>query len=133
MYRQNGAEVIYPIGDTHMPAGPSMFSGQIIVSSEYFSEKAESSADPDQLRCVIAHEFVHVLSLLQLLVPGFKNWPLCWEKLLGAGSHCENAQRHYNFQNWILDDYGSEKELLMVANYWPSLAEQWFNALRKRK
>lgn len=120
VFISNAAEALFPIGDVPMPGGPAMFFGQIVVR--------KVPENRDALKFMIAHELVHVFSLLRFLIPAYKNWPLCWENLLNAGSYCDNARAVFHTENHFLDDYGRENELVMVQNYWPTRARAWFEA-----
>ena len=129
VYKNNAPETLFRSGSVAPPAGPAALYGEIVISQEAFPYEGESLID-DQLRCVIAHELVHVFELLRLLVPAAQDWDLCWTNLLKDGYDCDGAIQMCNTHSCFLDNYGATDELAMLQNYWPSHAETWFNALR---
>jgi hypothetical protein len=130
MYRHNAHDVIFPIGGSHVPPGPTAFFGEIILRAEYFSPEQESSSIRDKLPFVIAHELTHAFDMLRVLVPAIQDWPTFWETALQEGSTCDLARLLHQNQGVFVDDYGSKNELATIAQYWPTNAEKWFKAFR---
>lgn len=103
--------------------------GEVIFNAEYFMCR-KSEVMTKRLKFVIAHELTHVFDMVRLLVPAFKNWRKFWRNVLEEGLRCEDAARFYALHGTFVDDYGSENELAMVMQYWPSRAEEWFAACK---
>ncbi len=130
VYTSNAAQVMFPIGVSHIPIGPSAFVGQIIVNSDEYQFKDDENTGK-QLRFVLAHELTHVFDMLRLLVPALRNWRRFWHKFLQDGQRCGAVIQLHSEQSVFVDDYGSENELKTIREYWPSRADGWFNAFRK--
>lgn len=131
-YRNNAPEIMFRTGSVVPPVGPAALSGEIVISQRAFPIDGGAVIE-DQLRCVIAHELVHVFEVLRLLVPAALNWDLCWTNLLKDGDACDNAITIMGHHTRFLDNYESEDELALLQNYWPSYAEKWFTALRSKE
>jgi len=130
VYKQNAADVIYPVGTEHFPPGPTAFCGEIILRREKFPIESELVSVADKLSFVIAHELTHAFDKLRVLVPAIQDWSSFWKTALQEGVCCDRARLLYHYQSLFVDDYGSENELAMVEQYWPTHAEKWFKAFR---
>jgi len=131
MYRTNAAQVMYPPGVGHLPFGPAAFMGEIIVNADCFP-MGDSEITTKRLQFVLAHELTHVFDMMQLLIPALKDWRKFWRNVLEDGAACEKACMFRSRQGTFVDHYGSEDELAMVKEYWPTKAQDWFVALRVR-
>lgn len=129
-YECNVREVILPLVSEN-PPGPTAFMGKIVLTSRCFP-KDTSQAQADACSFIIAHELVHVFDVMRFLVPAFMDWRQFWSKVLSEGSCCDIAAGMLERKRLFLDDYGSNREKAMMAEFWPSKADKWFRAFRKQ-
>lgn len=111
-----------------IPPGPTAFYGEIVLRSEKFHFNEQTASITDKLSFTIAHELTHVFDMLRILVPAIRDWPTFWEEALQEGTSCDNARLLHQYDSRFVDNYGSENELAMIAQYWPTRAEKWFKA-----
>ena len=117
--------------------GPAGFCGEITVYRRgielYERERATSvESAEDLVSFIIAHELTHAFDMMKLVVPAFQNWEAFWENALGMGDAHDAAVLHHRVAADFLDDYETFNELASVQQYWPTKAEKWFKALRRR-
>lgn len=129
-YTTNLPQVMFPLGVSHFPVGPTAFMGEIWVNRDQF-QLHDTEEAKNRLRFVLAHEFTHVIDALRFLVPALRNWPGFWRNFLQQGEQCENANRLLRYHSVFVDNYGSENELSAIERYWPPKAAVWFKAFRK--
>ena len=77
---------------------------------------------------VVAHELVHVIEAIRVIVLAFMDWETYWSVALQNGVAGDSAVEIATHESLFLDEYGSENELAMVKQYWPSHADAWFSA-----
>jgi len=130
LYRQNAADVMFPVDVRHLPPGPSAFLGEIVFNQELLRNLNQNAAVKNMLRFVLAHELTHVFDVLRFLIPALKNWRRFWRNVLDEGEHCNHLACIRGLQGVFVDDYGSKNELEIVKKYWPSRADKWFQACR---
>ncbi len=129
-YRSNAVDVLFPPGGVSTPPGPAALSASVIVQQDWaLGLRGDESAEA-KFKCVMAHELVHVIDAMKLIVPAFMNWRAYWRMLLQEGSACEAAAIRYGQIASFVDDYGTENEMAMIQCYWPSQGEAWFRALK---
>ena len=56
-------------------------------------------------------------------------WQAFWKNALGEGTLSEDAAVMHHLKARLVDDYGTENELAMIEEFWPSHARKWFDAL----
>jgi len=131
-YKSFAGEVLFPCGGGFIPAGPVAFNGAIIFSTDFVNSVSEEGPDVEaKFKCVMAHELVHVFDIMKFLVPAFRNWENFWKVCLGDGTACDEIERLLMFNSVFIDDYGTDNESVMIAEYWPTSARKWFDAFRK--
>lgn len=131
LYRSNAGEVLFPCGVNYMPPGPAAFHGEIVFASEFIWKIFDDPKGEDKFKFVVAHELVHVLNFLRILVPAFQNWERYWNVFLGEGCACDEINQQWLFSNVFVDSYGEEAELAMISEFWPKNAKRWFDAFRQ--
>ena len=131
-YTSNASTVLFPHDRvlTSLPVGPAALTGRIILTPKCFP-KNDSEVEADSFRFAVAHELVHAFDFMRFTVSAFLNWPKFWHNVLSGGSCCDVADDHLEGKRLFLDDYGTQNELEMVAEFWPSYADKWFRALHK--
>ena len=67
--------------------------------------------------------------MLRIVVPAFIDWQAFWKNALGEGTLSEDAAVMHHLKARLVDDYGTENELAMIEEFWPSHARKWFDAL----
>ena len=136
-YASNAAETLLGLlrhlGTTSLtePVGPAGCTGEVVLTDH--AERLLCSGAPsdrDSFRFIVAHELVHVFEAMRVIVPAFMDWDTYWEKALHEGCCTDIPREMLHIGNNVLDDYGSDNELAMIEEYWPSRARQWFEAFR---
>ena len=135
-YANNFIGAILPEGAIRVPPGPAGFRGEIVVYRQTYATvvrtlKRAPKKAVDMLSFVIAHEPVHAIDMMKLVVPAFMNWDEYWATGLCQGHACEDAMVFCGMHAKVLDSYGSDNELARVRDYWPTRAKRWFDAARK--
>ena len=125
-YHSNGADTLYPATGEE-PPGPAAFYGRICLLDAAFPRE-ESEQATDAFRFVLAHELVHVFDVMRIVVPAVMDWNVFWDKVLRQGTQCDLLNSALEHKRVFLDNYGTEHELAMVKEFWPSHAEKWFRA-----
>ncbi|NLF68733.1 MAG: hypothetical protein GX575_06715 [Candidatus Anammoximicrobium sp.] len=135
-YKRNAAESLFGLshqGVTSLmqPVGPAGCTGEIV-----FTDRVEqllcsgAPSDRDRFRFIVAHELVHVFDAMRVIVPAFMDWDTYWEKALHDGCCTDRPVEILQRCSEGLDQYGSDIELGLIEEYWPSKSRQWFEAFR---
>ena len=132
-YSHNGAQVLWPSSALYqVPEGPAAFIGEIFISRKFWNYVlSEKSLSEKRFKFMFAHELVHVFDVMRYAVPAFLDWNNFWVRVLGSGAYCENLCSKLNMVQLFIDSYGKLNECLSIKEFWPSQADEWFNALRK--
>ena len=128
-YEHNAPKILFPKGD-RTPIGPSAFVGEIRLMDRCFP-KDNDPENTDAFKFVVAHELVHVFDMMRFLVPAVMNWRRFSQIVLDFESSREDAATQFMNKAAFLDDYGNDNERAMVAEFWPSFADKWFNACNR--
>jgi hypothetical protein len=127
-YSSNVAKVLFPHSSLQKPIGPAGLDAEIVLRDGAIGLLPGS---PDGFKFVVAHELAHAFDAMKVAVPAAMDWDVFWERALRRGLVNEQACWVKSLHKYFLDDYGSESELAVVEEYWPSHAKRWFEALRK--
>jgi len=128
-YWSNITRTVFPARPVE-PLGPSAFIGEIVLQDIIITKLSQCKKDDSEypFKCLIAHELVHAFNVMRLIVPAFLDWTNFWKKALQEGHQCQNARQLTARLKDNIDCYESDKELKELKKYWPSHAEEWFNA-----
>lgn len=127
-YCSNAREAIFPCGEPVCPLGPVAFSGYIALDL-WACLKVENERGKDAVRFVIAHELVHAIDMLRVLVPAVQDWEAFWEKALDQGDRAEAAAWFKRAQALILDQYETHTEYQSVVAFWgKERTDVWWKA-----
>jgi hypothetical protein len=129
-YDHNARRVLFPSDCLQEPVGPAGLDAEIVLLGETLEHLARCRNGWDQVRFVVAHELVHVFEAMRFFVPAVMNWKVFWDKALHCGTLLDVVFKMLSLHHRFLDDYGSQRELAMLEEYWPSRAGRWFQALR---
>jgi len=143
-YASNAAESLFGLRvelgtpSIFKPVGPAGCTGEIVLT--FHAQQLLCSDDPDdhnKFRFIVAHELVHAFKAMRFIVPAFLDWDTYWATALQLGSKADCPAEMLHICGKCLDQYGSDAELQMIEEYWPSGARQWFKAFygrtRKRR
>lgn len=134
-YAHNLHGALLPTEEVHRPPGPAGFSGEIRFTQSgidliFALAKKNGEQAADAFRFIIAHELVHSIHLLKILVPAYRDWAAFWSGPLEEGRAGDDAAWVYQAHANVLDQYATDAERDCVAEFWPSHADRWFQALR---
>jgi|GEM_PF-1217799 len=127
-YCSNGHEVIFPAGAPVRPLGPVAFSGYIALDM-LACLMVENTRGKDAVRFIIAHELVHAIDMLRILVPAVQDWEAFWTRALDQGDRAEAATWFKRAQALIFDQYTTPAEYQSVVAIWgKERTDVWWRA-----
>ena len=127
-YRSNTSGVILPIDAEVPPLGPVGFNGYIALNSAKCVTLAKERGE-DAVRLVIAHELVHAIDMLRILVPAVQDWEAFWTRVLGQGTPSYSVADFFETPSEILDQYGTVDEYLRILAFWcKERTDAWWTA-----
>lgn len=130
-YSCNALNVLWPVYSHHKPEGPAAFIGEIVISKNLILPNLKKPFFEDKVKCLIAHELIHVFDYLRFIVPAFLNWRSFWHTFIDEGLSSEDLCSRLGDISSFVDRYGSQIELSCLQEFWPSQAKKWFNAFRR--
>lgn len=129
-YRSNISKALFGSWSEIKPPGPAALNSEIVLSHNvFFWGLSDHQQDRDRFCLVVAHELCHAFDAMRFIVPACQDWDSFWRIVLRDGFLCDQARESQVFYELFLDDYGSERELAAIEEFWPSQARQWFTAL----
>ena len=130
-FTHNAFSVIFDENAWSSP-GPAAYLGRIRISPNSYP-RDNSDAEHDAHMFVIAHELVHAFDMMRFIVPAVMDWTSFWKIALKDGGLCDAVKNSFMTKSLFLDDYGSENELAMIEDFWPSHAKRWFDAFQTHR
>ena len=135
-YHSNAVAVLWDPHVTDKPAGPGALVADIHILRPTLQFGLDGLTDPgglhhDKFRGVIAHELVHAFDAMRLLVPAFMDWDAFWVHVLRKGVRCHGVFEHLDGLKRFVDTSKHQLELARLACFWPTHAQQWFDALQQ--
>ena len=128
-YENDSRKTLFNVNSVLQPPGPAAFTGEVVLTKEATDLlQTEDGTGSGKFCWVVAHELVHVIEAMRVIVPAFIDWETYWSVALQNGAAGHLAAEIATHDGLLLDDYGSENELAMVKEYWPSYADTWFSA-----
>jgi hypothetical protein len=128
-YENDSRKTLFNVNSMLQPPGPAAFTGEVVLTTGATDLiEAEDGTGSDKFCWVVAHELVHVIEAMRVIVPAFMDWETYWSVALQNGVAGDSAVEIATHESLFLDEYGSENELAMVKQYWPSHADVWFSA-----
>jgi len=131
-YKTNAHQVLWPVYAEHKPEGPAALMGEIIISGPD-TDFDDMTLYRDKFKCLIAHELVHVFEYMRFIVPAFMDWRNFWHIVVNDGSSADLLVSNLDMTNSPIDRYGTQLELACLQDYWPSQAQNWFDAFNRDK
>lgn len=127
-YTHNACDVIIPKESPARPLGPVGFSGYIALAPRRCLRLAHERGE-DAIRFVIAHELVHAIDMLRILVPAVQDWETFWSQALNEGTRSDSTVWFFKAHAMILDQYQMAPEYLSLVAIWgKERTDVWWKA-----
>lgn len=128
IYSSNAFDVIFaPAGPVPI-LGPAGLRGYIALNARKCPQLAKEKGE-DAVRLVIAHELVHAIDMLPLLVPAVQDWETFWKKALDQGDRSSAAVFLNKTSDLILDQYETYSEYQKILAFWgKERTDAWWTA-----